>query len=171
MFRLIAVTLAALYAVLQIFGDEARRPDVARSEPLGLSVIKAAYVPDSPAEETRLPVSKISEAEAIRMALEAGAQARSERERAPYRGTAVASRTEPAQSTETADEPIYWYVTGTRVNLRSGPGTSNGIVGSLTLGAEAEVLADRNGWYEIRTADGATSGWIFGKFLSRNLPG
>ena len=30
---------------------------------------------------------------------------------------------------------------------------------------EAEVLADADGWYQIRTSDGGVSGWIFGKFL------
>ena len=40
MIRLTAVTLAALYIVLYIFGDEARLPDdVARTEPMALDVV------------------------------------------------------------------------------------------------------------------------------------
>ena len=39
------------------------------------------------------------------------------------------------------------------------------------LTTEAEVLADRDGWYQIRTPDGEASGWIFGQFLSEQSPG
>ncbi len=167
MFRLIAVTLAALYAVLHVFGDETRRPEVvARSEPLSVGLIQAAYLPvarDVP--ETTVSEPSISDAKAIQTALDAGAKIRAERKHAPLRGFATDEPLVVAAVQEKPQAKTYWVVTGTRVNLRSGPGTSNAVVGQVTQGVEAEMLADRDGWYEIRTADGATSGWIFGKFL------
>ena len=42
MFKLIVVTLAAFVAVLQIFGDPARKPEVARAAPEGMTL--AAFV-------------------------------------------------------------------------------------------------------------------------------
>lgn len=171
MFKLLVVASAAIYIVMYVFGNEARRPIVARSEPMDVGVIKAAYTPDEPVEAVQTPVSRISDAKAIQIALKAGAEARADKARSSLLGsselaTAVETSTEPAM-----EAPAYWYVTGTRVNLRAGPGTANSVVGSLKLGAVAEVLGDRRGWYQIRTADGAMSGWIHGKFLNEKRPG
>lgn len=172
MIRLLVVTLAALYAILHVFGDEARRPEVARSEPMGLGIVKAAYFPEDAGITTASYASDITDEQAIQLALDAGVQARGERKLRPLLGGAsLVANAAPAPAAATEEPPAYWYVTGTRVNLRSGPGTSNRVVGSLTLGAEAQVLADNNGWYQVRTTDGAVSGWIFGKFLAEQLPG
>lgn len=174
MIRLSVATLVALYAILNVFGEETRRPEaVARAEPLGLSLIQAAYIPGDETKDATvlpLPVSTISDEDAVQIALDAGAELRTERKRAPLRGfsksgPAVEGAAADTDSAKLAAEPSYWTVTGNRVNLRSGPGTSNAVVGQLILGAEAEVLADKDGWYQVRTPDGGTSGWIFGKFL------
>ncbi len=51
-------------------------------------------------------------------------------------------------------------VTGDRVNMRSGPGTSFGVMGSLVRGDEVEVIADDGiGWVKLRTEDGIV-GWM-----------
>lgn len=176
MYKLIAVTLAAVYCVLLIFGDEARRPaEVARAEPLDLSVLAASALPEVNTEQSGY-VSMRSDREAVELAIAAGKRFREDmrlgstapREVAPKASEPASAviATAPAQ-----DQPDYWYVTGTRVNLRGGPGTSNAVVGQVTLGAEAEVLADQDGWYQIRLADGSVSGWIFGKFLDADRPG
>lgn len=176
MYKLIAVTLAALYAVLLIFGDEARRPaEVARAEPLDLSVLAVSALPELDEQQTGY-VSERSDREAIEMAIAAGKKFREEtrpastaqREVAPE---AIETATTEVSTTPAQPEPDYWYVTGTRVNLRGGPGTSNAVVGQVTLGAEAEILADQDGWYQIRLADGSISGWIFGQFLNADRPG
>ena len=84
----------------------------------------------------------------------------------------VIAATQPVVTTSASEpEMAYWYVTGSRVNLRGGPGKSNAVVGQVTFGAEAEVLTDKDGWFQIRLADGSASGWIFGKFLGEKLPG
>ena len=100
------------------------------------------------------------------MAIAAGAAIREERRSAPQNTFVMAQ-----QELRAEPEMAYWYVTGSRVNLRGGPGTGNAVVGQVTFGTEAEVLTDRDGWYEIRLADGSASGWIFGRFLNEELPG
>ncbi len=52
-------------------------------------------------------------------------------------------------------------VTGNRVNVRGGPGTDYGVVGSLTRGVQVEILQDPgNGWVKLRPMDGGTEGWM-----------
>lgn len=175
MFRLIAATLAALYGILYVFGDEARRPaEVSRAEPLGFEFLSTTTIPAG-TPTGRVHVSEISDREAIDLALAAGKSVRDERKIKPSRTVAVAAvSVEPAaEAPAPAAEDVsrYWYVTGSRVNLRGGPSTSDAVVGQVTLGTEAEVLADADGWYQIRLADGSASGWIFGKFLDEKRAG
>ena len=180
MFRLVAVTLAVMYAVLYTFGAEERRIEVSRQattdDATGFSLATLANVR---IESTPLPTKSfgVSDQEAIHIALRAGSDIRSARSSKPLYGVVaavdaagVAAAAEPALVDKSAVVDM-WYVTGSSVNLRAGPGTGNAVVGTLGFGDEAEVLSDSNGWYQIRTADGATSGWIFGKFLADNRPG
>ena len=168
MFKLVAVTLAALYGILWVFGDEARRPpEVARTEPLGLSVIQAEVLPST---TKPILVTRVSDRDAVEMAIAAGKSLREER-RTPPKTFTIAATSSDVDITEPEPALDYWYVTGSRVNLRGGPSTSNSVIGQVTFGMEAEVLSDRDGWYEIRLADGSAAGWIFGKFLNEKLPG
>lgn len=170
MIRLVAVTLAGIYGVLYFFGDEARRPaEVARAEPLGLKLAAAASLPFE-VEQGRIHISDISDEEAVRLAMAAGERVRSERATSSDVPVLVATAPEPA-ATATEARPDYWYVTGSLVNLRGGPGTANPVVGQVRFGEEAEVLSNVNGWYEIRLADGSATGWIFGRFLDEQRPG
>lgn len=171
MFRLIAVTLAALFLVLYFFGEPA--PDAgevarAESQPLALSGFTA--LAEAATESLSVPASHLSKAEAIREALAAADRIRAERtvERRSLR--LIRAR---AKVRATVAEPAptdRWYVTGSRVNLRAGPGTANPVVRVVTRGAAAEVLEDRGNWYRIRLTDGG-SGWIYGKFLGERQPG
>lgn len=57
-------------------------------------------------------------------------------------------------------------VTGDRINMRAGPGTSHAVIGSLSAGDVVTPLgAEADGWIQVRTANG-TSGYIAGRFLS-----
>jgi uncharacterized protein YgiM (DUF1202 family) len=49
-------------------------------------------------------------------------------------------------------------------NIRSGPGTSNRIVGKAQYGDLLRTHAKRSGWANIQTADGKR-GWISQKLL------
>jgi|GEM_PF-2219118 len=176
MFKLIAATLAALFAVLHIYGAPDRRVETTRvqteSPTAGLSF--ASFFGESPVETApQKATSSISDAEAIKRALAASATARAEKDLSPLHGAVVAANATAQDAPNAADTESanFWYVTGTTVNLRQGPGTGNAVVGSLPLGTEAEILADQNGWYQIRTPDGRATGWIFGKFLAEQRPG
>lgn len=169
MIRLVAATLAGLYAILYVFGDEARRPiEVSRAEPVGLQLFAGASNPFE-VSQRRLHISDISDQEAVRIAMAASDRVRAERAQSKETQLVTSAAAEPTV-TASDDAPSYWYVTGSRVNLRGGPGTSNAVIGQVRFGEEAEVLSDADGWYEIRLADGSASGWIFGKFLNAQRP-
>jgi hypothetical protein len=52
-------------------------------------------------------------------------------------------------------------VSGNRVNVRSGPGASFGVVTRLTRGEEVEVLSDPGtGWVKLRPLAGGNVGWM-----------
>ncbi len=56
-------------------------------------------------------------------------------------------------------------VTGSVVNVRSGPGTGYTKVGSVKKGDRLEALEEKNGWYKLKLANG-TSGWVIGSYLN-----
>lgn len=59
-------------------------------------------------------------------------------------------------------------VTGTRVNMRDGPGTTYPVIGRATLGQKVEVLNDSgNGWLRLRTVSGQQTGWISASLISK----
>ncbi|MDD9977588.1 MAG: SH3 domain-containing protein [Boseongicola sp.] len=188
MLKYIVLTLAALYGVLMIFGDESRREPVSRNATS--AVFDFSFANLAPEVETSelgdtgyIPV--ISDDDAVAAAMSAGQSYRDSLEAtSELRGlilaveTASAGVVEVSQPVEqvvseaiTVAEPLpRWYVSGTRVNLRSGPGTGNEVVAQLGLGTEAEVLSDTSSeWIEIRTSEG-TTGWIFSTFLSEQPP-
>lgn len=60
-------------------------------------------------------------------------------------------------------------VTGSVVNMRSGPGTNFGVVGQLSRDTKVEVIQDGgNGWVELRPLDGGQSGWMADFLLSKS---
>ena len=180
MFKLVVATLAALFIVLLIFGDDSRREEVSKGErEPEIEFSLAAFIPQPKeiAEFALEPASTLTEAEAIKIAVENGEMLRSKRHMTGGDQTIlIASTVEPtvtSEPTATASTPASdsWYVSGSRVNLRAGPGTANAVVARLGLGTEAELLSDpAAAWIEIRTADG-TAGWISSKFLTETAPG
>lgn len=172
MFKYTMAAVAMIYCGLLVFGDEARRPEVTKEASDDITGITLASfaVPETRNSLPNLS-SGISDADAIALALKAGEVARANRERRALRGS-VSSKSKPDDVSETSAQPRnLWFVTGSRVNLRSGPGTGNAVIGQVVWGDAAEVLDDADGWYQIRTADGSVSGWIFGKFLDETQPG
>lgn len=176
MFRYLAVCLSAIYTVLLVYGDETRRPDVTRQaqdDVTGFSL--ASFALPEASTVAAAGASGVSDDDAIRIALAAGQILRADRGSAPLRGRIPAIGDEAAPVAETAASASQaqglWHVIGERVNLRAGPGTGNAVVGQMVLGDMAEVLDNRDGWYQVRAADGTVAGWIFGKFLSETQPG
>lgn len=75
-------------------------------------------------------------------------------------------------------EPGFWQVVGVAdgLNVRSGPGTDNNIVGALRLGdrhifATGErATVNGSEWKQIRFGDDDTTGWVSASFLSPDSP-
>lgn len=62
------------------------------------------------------------------------------------------------------------FVSGTIVNVRSGPSTSFQVVGQLKYGAKVSVNSESTGaWFKITYANGST-GWMSQKYLSPDIP-
>ena len=135
-------------------------------------------------ETLEAPVSGLSDGDAVATALEAAKMHRATQEvRVTLRGTTPAAAPAQTFQTETSLQTASvsvddvaapaqtWFVTGSRVNIRSGPSTSDGVVKQALYGDEATALSDTSrDWIEIQFADGQT-GWIFSKFLSDSAPG
>lgn len=61
------------------------------------------------------------------------------------------------------------FVAGSRVNMRSGPGTNYAVLDTLDGGTAAEVLeVDASGWARIRLQDTGTIGWMAERLLSES---
>ena len=78
----------------------------------------------------------------------------------PYSPSAIPA----SQSTNTA----FAYVTGTRVNQRAGPSTSNAVMGVLIEGTRVEKLRDGGQWTQVRSKLG--TGWMSSRFLAPVAP-
>lgn len=62
-------------------------------------------------------------------------------------------------------------VTGERVNLRQGPGTCYGIVGSVHRGDTLMVLGEAEDWYRVYIPEQSLFAWVFaGLTTGADLP-
>lgn len=176
MIRLVTATLAGLYIVALTAGRDLG-PETGRAAPDtdleigGITLVSAAEAA-IPAELLAAPEEEdetsISDSEAVRLALAAGAEFRSDRSGPVLLGMpGAAPETVAADAASERPGGPLWRVTGNRVNLRAGPGTGNDVVAQLDLGTQAAVIGEDGGWYRIETADGAVSGWIFGRYLEQ----
>lgn len=77
-----------------------------------------------------------------------------------------------AEQVETAQDSLAQSrdireVAGTKVNMRTGPGTNYGRVGQLTRGTEVIVLRDAgNGWIKLKVLDTGRIGWMADRLLT-----
>ncbi len=69
----------------------------------------------------------------------------------------------PAPAPAAATEGWKAVVSGSVVNVRSGPGTNNKITGKFNRGTSLQVLEKSGDWYKVQTPSGA--GWMFGSLL------
>ena len=69
-------------------------------------------------------------------------------------------------SPPTAAPAEILLVSGSRVNMRAGPGTNHAVLETLLLGTRVErVSTADNGWMEIQLVDGGSIGWMSADFL------
>ncbi|WP_078594212.1 peptidoglycan-binding protein [Evansella clarkii] len=75
------------------------------------------------------------------------------------------------QFIEETSQPTYktGYVTATSLNVRSGPGTSYGTIGSLPNGSTVEIRnTEGNGWHQISFNNSV--GYVSGQFIEMGNP-
>ena len=87
------------------------------------------------------------------------------------------ARPEPAAPDASADtfdrplalpEPDIREITGTRVNMRDGPGTIYPVVARLNIGQQVEVLSESGtGWLRLRVLQDRRVGWIAASLVSK----
>lgn len=59
-------------------------------------------------------------------------------------------------------------VSGTRVNLRDGPGTVYPVIARLRIGQKVEVLGESGtGWLRLRTEENGLNGWVAASLISK----
>lgn len=93
---------------------------------------------------------------------------------ADYLSTSAGSTPAPAPTTPSvpgiSDTVVTTMRTTTRLNIRTGPGTSYDIITTLVNGATVEIMGDaQNGFYPIRY--GQTKGWMSADYLTTNGAG
>ena len=91
----------------------------------------------------------------------------------PEQASAPTSAPAPAEigtSADTTPELAIVYVSGSMVNMRSGPTTSDAVVGAVGYGASIELIEDLgNGWSHIRDIATGQTGYMASRFLTASL--
>ena len=90
---------------------------------------------------------------------------------APAATTAPAASAKP--SPPPAEGPAYvsfpsgkvLSIKGSRVNIRSGPGTTYSILTTLTKGQQVKALGKQGEWYQVQLPDGKV-GWVYATLVS-----
>ncbi|WPY93879.1 SH3 domain-containing protein [Limimaricola variabilis] len=68
---------------------------------------------------------------------------------------------------EAADAKLaLLQVSGDRVNMRQGPGTSHGVVDTLPRGTEARLIESAGGWAKIEITSTGQTGWMSERLLA-----
>lgn len=73
-----------------------------------------------------------------------------------------------SSSSSSSESTKTVYITASSLNVRSGPGTSYDVVGSLKKGASVKTYGTKNGWYKIKY-DGKTA-YINSDYTSTKAP-
>jgi uncharacterized protein YgiM (DUF1202 family) len=69
----------------------------------------------------------------------------------------------PTSATPASQGPSV-QVTGSSVNIRSGPGTGHSIIGSVKHGDRLVLLGESGNWFQVRLSIGE-EGWVFNKLV------
>ena len=178
MFRLTFTLAAALYAGFVVWGDPETATAQSRTMPTPILEASAGVVEDVDAPtiigSAREAAPVVTRAAIAPVTPDAAAIAAA----APIPTTleprligepivvSLMSPAGPASVDDVASTEGLLRVTGSRVNMRSGPGVSNGVVDSLPLGTLAEPIgAPIDGWQEIRDVESGLTGFMSARFL------
>ncbi|MEL7211584.1 MAG: SH3 domain-containing protein [Pseudomonadota bacterium] len=145
---------------------ESAEPQVARAQTL--ETVAPAIV--EPQVEQTVETATVPQAEATNVQL-ASFNVDVPKKELPKIDLSKFKAPEPKEPVQDVAEPGFIgtdirQVTGNRVNVRSGPGTSFDVVAQAIRGDEAEVIIDDGtGWVQLRLAGGQT-GWMADFLLS-----
>ncbi|WBU63142.1 SH3 domain-containing protein [Paracoccus aerodenitrificans] len=173
MFKLIFVTLIAFFAVLFVYGDgETRRVTAAPTEPATEAAPqenRAAEAAEEAAAEARAQAESESAAQQSAAEVEQTPEQRPRYAGPELRPSPEYANQQPAEDLAEAPTDTL-YVTGSSVNFRAGPTTSDNVVGRLSRGQIVTAIGPRTGdWVEIRDGQGRT-GFMSAQFLSADQP-
>lgn len=76
-----------------------------------------------------------------------------------YAGTVTAEAAPATVSVAQSVRSTSFYVTASKLNVRSGPSVSYSIIHALWNGNRITVISESGNWYKIRLSDGRT-GWV-----------
>ncbi|NKQ22646.1 stage II sporulation protein P [Brevibacillus laterosporus] len=65
-----------------------------------------------------------------------------------------------------AQAATHVEVTVDQLNIRSAPGTTNQIVGTITKASRLPILTEKNGWIQVKLANGK-QGWVLNKYVKK----
>lgn len=75
----------------------------------------------------------------------------------------ISNYTDSGSSSNSGSYRVMTVTARSGLNVRSGPGTGNSIVGQLGNGTAITVVGESNGWYQISAP---VSGWVSGDYVS-----
>ncbi|MDO5658659.1 MAG: SH3 domain-containing protein [Paracoccus sp. (in: a-proteobacteria)] len=162
MFKLIFLTLGALFLVLTVYGDgEGRQASASRAQ----TGTTAAPASDAVSLQNLLPSDK---PELIVEVQQTPEQVQ------PFPGPALQSSPEYAGAEPAAPEQEQTedslFVSGNSVNFRAGPTTNDRVIGALRRGAMVTAIGATGGeWVQIRDAEGR-EGYMAARFLQATRP-
>lgn len=182
MIKLTVILCACLYLTMVIWGDHDAQTSqsdiVARSDFQPSAVIAP---PSAPAQDVATAANAVPQntlvlanggvlevAAVIRPAeLDLGTVLSLRPEQASAPTSAAA---EIGTSADSTPELAIVYVSGSMVNMRSGPTTSDAVVGAVGYGASIELIEDLgNGWSHIRDIATGQTGYMASRFLTASL--
>lgn len=176
MIKLTVVLCIAIYACMVIFSDEDARPVVATApEQPGEALPQMRNALHTEDGQTTLTTT---DGRVLQIAAVVMTHSTVERAGGPEASATLGSEdtaNTPAQPSEAAPQdaaptettlPLV-AVTGSRVNLRSGPSTDSDILDALVEGTQAELLETLpDGWAQIRVVASGLEGYMADRFLA-----
>lgn len=166
MFRLILVTLGALFGFLAWFGTPEMNPRLASraAAPAASPTTSAGIARPTMLYEAQMQITPV---QAAPLPPEQTAPTAPRFPGPPLEPSPqYADAPQPTASLEGTAADTTLTVSGDRVNLRAGPGTDHGVVGALTRGTAVTAVGPTTGaWVEVRDASGM-QGFIAAQFLS-----
>jgi hypothetical protein len=165
MIRLSILLLGGVFVAMTVLGTEEPGAEAA--------VIQQETLAPMPEVEPGPAPAVAAEPEATRSDLVAAELARALAQRSVKPRAPKLLVVESADAPPEAAEPLVasldmtlLEVTGSSVNLRAGPSTGQGIVGRLSRGARAELVAEAGGdWMQIRDPATGRVGFMAARFL------